>query len=130
MATKTCGLAALAFFCVAVCAVPAAATDATIRGSVYITDTANFVNVTSVSAGKTFVIDFVATDQAKNATIGNLLGFCVALRSNGPSQCQYTVQLTSGTIQASRAQAPRSLEGAAANISTCASTFTLYMRPN
>lgn len=86
------------------CIMPAAATDATIKGNVFITDTANFVNVSSIIAGEALVIDFLLTDQATNATLGNILGFCVALRSNGPSQCQYTVQLAPGTLQASNTQ--------------------------
>ena len=86
------------------CIMPAAATDATIKGNVFITDTANFVKVSSIIAGEALVIDFLLTDQATNATLGNILGFCVALRSNGPSQCQYTVQLAPGTVQASNTQ--------------------------
>ena len=77
------------------------ATDVTLQGNTYIVDAANFVNTTSLTAGQPFVLDLLATDQATNATLGSVLGYCVPLRATGPSQCQYTVQLASGTLQAS-----------------------------
>ena len=92
--------------CAAAIIAPASALkgQATIEANVYVTDSANIdvVNVTSIQAGQTFVLDFLLTDQASNATVGAVLGFCVVLRSQGPSQCQYTVQLASGTIQVMR----------------------------
>ena len=83
-------------------AVPAKATDVTIQGLDYITSAVNFVNTTSLAAGQLYVIELLITDVATNATIGNWLGYCVALRSDGLSQCQYTVQLAEGTLQVVR----------------------------
>ncbi len=77
---------------------PAAATDAVFQGDVYLTGTANYANITSLKAGQTFGFEFLFTDQASNATIGNIFSACIQL--NGPSSCQTTVQLASGTIQA------------------------------
>lgn len=54
----------------------------------------------NLTAGSISVSDLLTTDQASNATIGEALGFCVALRNGGPSQCQLTLQLGSGTVQA------------------------------
>ena len=82
-------------------AVPTQATDVTIQGLDYITSAVNLVNTTSLAAGQLYVIELLITDVATNATIGNWLGYCVALRSDGLSQCQYTVQLAEGTLQVS-----------------------------
>ena len=91
----------LALFCFAAIVRSGAAMDTTINANVYATDSANIdvKNVTSILAGQTFVLNFLLTDQASNATIGELLGYCVVLTSQGPSQCQFTAQLASGTIQ-------------------------------
>ena len=77
---------------------PVGAKAATINVNAYLTDS-TITNVTSVTAGQTSTIDLLLTDQATNATVGSVLGFCVALRSQGPSQCQYTTHLASGTLQ-------------------------------
>lgn len=78
---------------------PAAAKEATINARVYATDS-TIGNITSVAAGQTFAINFLMTDRATNATIGTILGFCVALRPQGqPCMCQSTGQLASGTLQ-------------------------------
>ena len=76
------------------------ATDITLQGSTYILDSAGFINTTSLTVGQPTVLDLLATDQATNATIGNILGYFVPLRPTGPFQVQYTVQLASGTLQA------------------------------
>ena len=73
------------------------AEEATINVKAYLTDS-TITNVTSVTAGQTSVNNLLLADQATNATIGSVLGFCVAFRSQGPSQCQYTTQLASGTL--------------------------------
>lgn len=87
--------------CASAVVFPADATEATISANVYVTDSAGIdvTNVTSITAGQTFVLNFLLTDQATNATIGSVLGACVVLRSQGPSQCQYTAQLASGALQ-------------------------------
>lgn len=43
--------------------------------------------------------NFQVNAEASNATIGSVLGFCTVLRDVGPSQCQYTIQLASGSVQ-------------------------------
>ena len=53
----------------------------------------------NLTAGAVVISQLLVTDQATNATIGESLGFCVALRDGGPSQCQITLQLASGTVQ-------------------------------
>ena len=53
----------------------------------------------NLTAGAVTVSDLLITQQATNASVGEALGFCVALRDGGPSQCQLTTQLASGTIQ-------------------------------
>lgn len=53
----------------------------------------------NLTAGAVVISQLVFTDQATNATIGESLGFCVALRDGGPSQCQITLQLASGSVQ-------------------------------
>ena len=76
-----------------------AATD-TLQGQIYLMDSVRQIqNYTSLTAGQSYVADFQVNGQPSNATIGNVLGFCVVLRNVGPSQCQYTIQLASGTIQ-------------------------------
>lgn len=53
----------------------------------------------NLTAGAVVISQLVLTDQGTNATVGESLGFCVALRDAGPSQCQITLQLASGTVQ-------------------------------
>ena len=53
----------------------------------------------NLTAGAVVISQLVLTDQATNATIGESLGFCVALRDGGPSQCQITLQLAPGAVQ-------------------------------
>ena len=79
----------------------AKATDVTIEGNSYATDSANFVNVSSLVPGQAHVFDLLLTEQTTNATLGNFLGFCVDLRSDNLNQCQYTLQLAEGTLQVS-----------------------------
>ena len=79
-----------------------AATE-TIQASVYdLTDLGNPnpVPIRNLTAGNLFVTDLLITDQATNASLGEMPGFCVVLRGGGPSQCQLTLQLASGTVQA------------------------------
>lgn len=88
-----------ALICASAAFVPAAAKDATINARVYATDS-TIGNITSVKAGQSFAVNFLMTDRATNATIGTILGFCVALRPQGqPCMCQSTGQLASGTLQ-------------------------------
>lgn len=54
----------------------------------------------NLTAGNVYASDFLVNQPSTNATLGEALGFCVALRTGGPSQCQYTLQLASGTVQA------------------------------
>lgn len=100
--------AVLKMFCVvllALCASavvpPADATEATFNANVYVTEATgvDLTNVTTIEAGQSFVLNLLLTDQATNATIGSILGFGVVLRSQGPFQVQYTVQLASGSLQ-------------------------------
>lgn len=51
----------------------------------YITSEVNFVNTTSLAPGQIYVIELLITDAPTNATIGNWLGYCVALTSDGLS---------------------------------------------
>lgn len=53
----------------------------------------------NLTAGNLFVTDLLVTDQATNASLGEMTGFCVVLRNGGPSQCQMTLRLASGTVQ-------------------------------
>lgn len=79
---------------------PAKATDVTLGPYYdYITGAVNYENTTSLAAGQVYVIELMLNDVATNATIGNWLGYRVALRSDGLSQCQYTVQFAEGTLQ-------------------------------
>ena len=74
----------------------------TIRASAYdLTDLGNPnpVPTRNLTAGNLFVTDLLITDQATNASLGEMMGFCVVLRNGGPSQCQMTLQLASGTVQ-------------------------------
>ena len=76
-----------------------AATDV-LQGDIYLMDSFNQVqNYTTLTAGQTYVAIFQVQDQASNATIGTVFGFCTVLRDVGPSQCQYTIQLASGSVQ-------------------------------
>ena len=91
-----------ALTCLAVTAVltPVRATDVTLGPYYdYITGAVNYENTTSLAAGQLYAIELMLNDAATNATIGNWLGYCVALRSDGLSQCQYTVQFAEGTLQ-------------------------------
>lgn len=80
---------------------PLEAADVTINANVYVTDSAgiDLTNVTTITAGQTFVLNLLLTDQATNATIGSVMGFGVVLRPQRPFQVQYTVQLASGSLQ-------------------------------
>ena len=53
----------------------------------------------NLTAGGVVISQLLLTDQATNATIGESLGLCVALRDGGPSQCQITLQLAPGAVQ-------------------------------
>ena len=87
--------------CASAVVLPADAAEATINANVYVTDATgiDLTNVTTITAGQTFVLNLLLTDQATNATIGSVLGFGVVLRSQGPFQVQYTLQLASGSLQ-------------------------------
>lgn len=87
--------------CASAVIVPLEAADVTINANVYVTDSAgiDLTNVTTITAGQTFVLNLLLTDQATNATIGSVMGFGVVLRPQGPFQVQYTVQLASGSLQ-------------------------------
>ena len=89
--------------CASAVVLPAEATEATINAKVYITDATgiDLTDVATIKAGQTFVLNFLLADQATNATVGSVMGFGVVLRSKGPSQVQYTVQLASGSLQVS-----------------------------
>ena len=89
--------------CASAVVLPTDATEATVNANVYVTDSTgtDLTNVTTITAGQTFVLNLLLADQATNATIGSVLGLGVVLRSQGPFQVQYTVQLASGTLQVS-----------------------------
>lgn len=71
-----------------------------IQGDIYLMSSVNQIqNYTSLKAGQIYVANFDVRAQPSNATIGDVMGFCVVLRDIGPSQCQYTIQLASGTVQ-------------------------------
>ena len=53
----------------------------------------------NLTAGAITVSHLLINQQATNFTVGEALGYCVALRDGGPSQCQLTLQLASGTVQ-------------------------------
>lgn len=96
--------------CASAVALPSEAAEATINANVYVTDSTgiDLTNVTTITAGQTFVLNLLLADQATNATIGSAMGFGVVLRPQGPSQVQYTVQLASGSLQVSIKAAVRS----------------------
>lgn len=78
---------------------PNAATDV-LQGNIYLMDYVNQVqNYTTLTAGQSYVASFQVNAQFSNATIGTVCGFCTVLRDVGPSQCQYTIQLASGSVQ-------------------------------
>lgn len=89
----------IALICAAVAVLPADAKEETIRARVYATES-TVGDLTSVTAGQSFVYSFIVNDQATNATLGDIMGFCVALRPQGqPCMCQSTAQLAAGTLQ-------------------------------
>lgn len=79
------------------------AAEVTINANIYVTDSTgiDLTNVTTITAGQIFVLNMLLADQATNATIGSVMGFGVVLRSQGPFQLQYTIQLASGSLQVS-----------------------------
>ena len=71
-----------------------------LQGDIYLEDSVRQIqNYTSLTAGQSYVANFQVNAQASNATMGNVMGFCMVLRDVGPAQCQYTIQLASGTVQ-------------------------------
>lgn len=89
----------IALICASVAVLPANAKEESIRARVYATES-TVGDLTSVTAGQTFTTNFIVNDQATNATLGTIMGFCVALRPQGqPCMCQSTAQLASGTLQ-------------------------------
>jgi len=79
---------------------PATAATDVLQGDIYLMDSVHQIdNYTDLKAGQSYVANFQVNDQASNATIGSVLGFCTVLRDVGPSQCQYTIQLASGSVQ-------------------------------
>lgn len=89
----------IAFLCASVAVLPAHAKDETIRARAYVTES-TVGDLTSVTAGQTFTTNFIMNDQSTNATLGAIMGFCVALRPQGqPCMCQSTAQLAAGTLQ-------------------------------
>ena len=88
-----------ALICASAAFVPAGARETTVNARIYATDS-TIGNITSVTAGQSFAANFIMTDRATNATIGTIMGFCVALRPKGqPCMCQSTGQLASGALQ-------------------------------
>ena len=87
--------------CVLTVLFAAEASRVVIQGDTYVTDSVNVgLDYTSnLTAGSTYIANFLYTAQPSNTTSGNSLGFCTILRDLGPSQCQYTLQLASGTIR-------------------------------
>ncbi len=89
----------LAFALLAMLHSATAATDV-LQGDIYLMDSVHQIqNYTDLKAGQSYVANFQVNAQASNATIGSVLGFCTVLRDVGPSQCQYTIQLASGSVQ-------------------------------
>lgn len=76
-----------------------AATDV-LQGDIHLMDSVNQIsNYTNLKAGQSYVAVFQVDAQPSNATSGTVFGFCTVLRDVGPSQCQYTIQLASGSVQ-------------------------------
>jgi len=55
------------------------AKDSTMQGNVYVAATANYAGLNSFTAGSTFGLEFLLTDEATNATIGNIPSACIQL---------------------------------------------------
>ena len=71
-----------------------------IEGEIYLMDSVHQTqNYTNLQAGQIYTANFQVNAQPSNATVGSVLGYCVVLRDVGPAQCQYTIQLASGTVQ-------------------------------
>lgn len=100
----------LASFALVCSAADVSASTEVIQGYAYRGDAYDIINpvprydrgptpTNNLTAGAATVSDLLITEQATNASVGKALGFCVALRDGGPSQCQITIQLASGTVQ-------------------------------
>lgn len=97
--TSARSLLLLAFALLATLQSATAATDV-LQGDIYLMNSVHQIdNYTDLKAGQSYVANFQVNAQASNATIGSVLGFCTVLRDVGPSQCQYTIQLASGSVQ-------------------------------
>lgn len=87
--------------CILTSLIAAEASREVIQGNIYVTDSVGVGPdyTSNLSAGSTYIANFLYTAQPSNTTVGSSLGFCTILRDSGPSQCQYTLQLASGTVQ-------------------------------